>query len=261
MNAHDPYIDPATGILRNLVGARTQADLDRAEADLTAARAIELADRPPAPTGDLDELRGIHRALFQDVYDWAGEVRTVDIRKNVDGAKHFLPVSMIERSAGFAAEQLRDDNMLRGLDRDRFVDRLAHHYDQFNYVHPFREGNGRTQRLFWDRVSRVAGYELDWQHVTGRENDRASRTASEQQDLGPLRAMFDRITEPLGAASTRPAIDEFSRRELEERDMLRAAGMDGHTPAAPSSDLTGSSGSWSSHDYARGDYGYDGYER
>ncbi|XNN89781.1 Fic/DOC family protein (plasmid) [Curtobacterium flaccumfaciens] len=103
MNAHDPYIDPDTGILRNLVGARTQAELDRAEADLTAVRAIELIDRPLAPTGDLDELRGIHRALFQDVYDWAGEIRTIDMRKNVDGAELFLPQFQIERAAGFAA--------------------------------------------------------------------------------------------------------------------------------------------------------------
>lgn len=197
VNAHDPYIDPDTGILRNLVGARTQAELDRAEADLTAVRAIELIDRPPAPTGDLDELRGIHRALFQDVYDWAGEIRTIDMRKNVDDAELFLPQFQIERAAGFAAEELRTDNMLRGLDRDRFVERLAYHYDQFNYIHPAREGNGRTGRLFWDRISRDAGYTLDWRDVAGRENDHASRTASEQGDLTPLRSMFDRIAVPL----------------------------------------------------------------
>lgn len=65
------------------------------------------------------------------------------------------------------------------------------------YIHPFREGNGRTQRVFWDRVSRDAGYTLHWREVSGRVNDDASRTASEARDLGPLQAMFDHIAVPL----------------------------------------------------------------
>lgn len=128
----DPYIDPDTGLLRNLVGARTQDTLDRAEGTMVATRAIQLADHPIRATGDLEEFRAIHRQLFQDVYPWAGEVRTVDIRKNVDGAKHFLSVSVIDRGSMFAAGELRDDNMLRGTDRDQFIDRLSYHYDQWN---------------------------------------------------------------------------------------------------------------------------------
>lgn len=197
MNTSDPYLDPAAGILRNRLGIRTQQQLDIAEGDLALPAMLELIDSPPPPTGDLAELCAIHRELFVDVYEWAGEIRTVDLRKNVEGAKFFLPVSMIERSAGFAADELRDDNMLRGLDRDKFVMRLAHHYDQFNDVHPFREGNGRTGRVFWDRVSRDAGYRLDWREVSGQVNDRASRVASEARDLRPLQAMFNPIAAPL----------------------------------------------------------------
>ncbi|MGH3262096.1 MAG: Fic/DOC family protein [Trebonia sp.] len=144
----DPYLDPETGILRNLAGARTKAALDDAEASLSFARLIQLMDRPPKSTGDLTELRAIHRHLFQDLYDWAGQVRTVDIRKNVEGAEYFLPSGMIERASAFAAGQLRSDDALRGLDRGHFIGRLAYHYDQVNYIHPFREGNGRVQRVF-----------------------------------------------------------------------------------------------------------------
>lgn len=197
----DPYLHPATGILRNRVGARTRAELDRAEGDLSFAAMIQLLTRPPRPTGDLTELRAIHRGLFADVYDWAGEIRTVDIRKDADGAEFFLPVSMIDRAASFTAEELRSDGMLRGLDRRRFVQRLAHHYDQLNYIHPFREGNGRAQRLFWDRVARDAGWELDWRRVSGAENDRASRIASETRDLRPLCTMLERAVIP---AAPRP---------------------------------------------------------
>ena len=157
----DPYLDPETGILRNKVGARTKVALEDAEGDLSFARLMQLMDHPPKATGDLDELRAIHRHLFQDVYVWAGEVRIVDVRKNVEGADWFLPVSMIGRAAGYAAEELRSDNHLRGLDRESFIERLAYHYDQFNYIHPFREGNGRTQRVFWNRVGRDAGWQLD----------------------------------------------------------------------------------------------------
>ncbi|WP_309617108.1 Fic family protein [Salinibacterium sp.] len=189
----DPYLDPDTGLLRNLVGARTNPELDAAEGALVVARALQLRDYPVRSTGDLDEFRAIHRHLFQDVYAWAGEIRTVDLRKNVDGAEHFLSVSAIDRGSLFAADELRQDGMLRGMSRDQFIDRLSHHYDQWNYVHPFREGNGRTQRELWNRVARDAGWQLDWRSVEGATNDAACRAAAEGQDFGPLLAMFDQV--------------------------------------------------------------------
>ncbi|MGC3953178.1 MAG: Fic family protein [Propionicimonas sp.] len=193
----DPYLDPATGIMKNLVGAATQAELDAVEGDLVPIRALRLATEPPKPTGDLSELRAIHRFLFSPIYGWAGELRTVDIRKNVEGAGYFVPVSMIERAAGFAADELRLDDYLRGMDRTTFITRLAHHYDQFNYIHPFREGNGRTQRWMWDRIAHDAGWRLSWLDVTGAVNDAASRAAAEERDLQPLITMLDQVVVPL----------------------------------------------------------------
>lgn len=189
----DPYVDPQTGVLRNKVGARTKVALDEAEGDLSFARLVQLVDHPVAATGDLDELRAIHHHLFQDVYEWAGQVRTVNVRKNVEGAEHFLPVSVIDRASVYAAQELRADESLRGYDREGLIERLAYHYDQFNYMHPFREGNGRTQRVFWNRVARDAGWQLDWRGVRGERNDHASRVASEQRDFGPLQGMFAEI--------------------------------------------------------------------
>lgn len=189
----DPYIDPATGILRNKVGAHTREELVTAEAALTFARAIELSDTPVLASGDLAEFRAIHKHLFQDVYDWAGELRTIDMRKQVEGAEFFLAVQMIDRAAAFASQELHEDRMLQGLDRLQFVDRLSYHYDQWNYIHPFREGNGRAQRIFWNRVAAEAGWNLDWRSVQGSVNNEASRIAAEHRDLGPLREMFDHI--------------------------------------------------------------------
>lgn len=224
----DPYIDPTTGILRNLIGAETRDALSVAEGDLVFARLVQLTERPPAGTGDLVELQEIHRQLFQDVFEWAGELRTVDIRKREEGAEPFLPVQMIERAAGFAAGELRADNNLRNMRLDLFVERLAYHYDAFNYIHPFREGNGRTQRVMWNRIALEAGWQLDWQRVQGPTNDAACRAAAESQDLGPLRAMFAAISTPavpergrdaawrtaeLGRLSVGPAAAEQPRAE------------------------------------------------
>lgn len=84
----------------------------------------------------------------------------------------------------------------------KFVERLAYHYEKVNYIHPFREGNGRTQRIFWNRISLQAGWQLDWRPVHGEENHVAARAGSDQQDLGPLLRMFDKIvTVPEGVGT------------------------------------------------------------
>ncbi|MFT4157993.1 MAG: Fic family protein [Microbacterium sp.] len=191
----DPYVDSATGILRNLVGAQTQAELDTIESDLVPIRELRLLAHPPKPTRDLSELRAIHRTLLTPIYGWAGELRTVDIRKNVDGGTYFVPVSMIERCAHFSFVELAEDDHLKGMNRERFIERLAHHYDQLNYIHPFREGNGRTQRAFWNSIAGAAGRTLDWTCISGGVNDAASRRAAERRDNSSLIAMFDQIVD------------------------------------------------------------------
>jgi cell filamentation protein len=209
----DPYLDPDTGLLRNRLGATTQEALDSAEADYGLVRTVELVERPVKPTGDLRQLQAIHQRLFQDVYEWAGKLRTVDMRKGSDpAAEFFMPVSRLQSGAGFSFQELADDNYLRGLDKDRFVSRLAHHYDQVNYLHPFREGNGRTQRILWTQIAQEAGYELDWRGVTGKVNDQASRDAMERQDLAGLRSMFDTIATPV--PSGRPSDAQAERVRL-----------------------------------------------
>jgi cell filamentation protein len=232
-NFVDPYLDPDTGLLRNRLGATTQEALDAAEADYGLARTVELDERPVKSTGDLRQLQAIHQRLFQDVYEWAGELRTVDMRKGSDpAAEFFMPVSRLQSGAGFAFRELADDNYLRGLDKDRFVSRLAHHYDQVNYLHPFREGNGRTQRILWTQTAQEAGYELDWRGVTGKVNDQASRDAMEKQDLAGLRSMFDTIVTPVPRGRPTDAQAERVRRFANLDMPLR--GSDLAKPPSPS---------------------------
>lgn len=197
----DPYIDQTTGILRNLVGATTYDELANAEGELVALRISELlAQGTIHPNGTLEDLQRIHGTLFRDIFDWAGRIRTIEIRKNVEGSEFFLPSSNIEMGIAWAQEELSRDNMLKGMDLEQFAERLAYHYDNYNFVHPFREGNGRTQRLLWTLICHDAGYDLDWCQVSGSENDEASRAAAEDRDYSGLVEIFSRIATPCDPA-------------------------------------------------------------
>lgn len=185
----DPYIDPETGILRNLVGATNYKELRKAEGDIVALAEISLKNIPQ--TRDLLELQEIHKCLFAKIYDWAGELRIVNIRKG--SKEYFLDYKYLENGANFVFSQLSKENHLNDLNNEDFVKRLAYFYEQLNFIHPFREGNGRTQRIFWQRIAHEAGYGIDWSKVVGEELDDASLIGRTKNNLEPLEKMFSRI--------------------------------------------------------------------
>jgi cell filamentation protein len=189
----DPYFDDTIGDLRNLLGAKSSEELKKLEAQIVFANELELEAVSITRTNDLAEILAIHKQLFGNVYDWAGQIRTVDIKKNADNAEYFMIVSKITDAANYVFTELAKEKWLKELSSDEFIDRLAYFYDQLNYVHPFREGNGRAQRVFWTRVAHDAGYDINWDEVVGDENDVASRIAAEQMDLTALKEMFSRI--------------------------------------------------------------------
>lgn len=207
----DPYLISGSTVLRNLVGATMSTELAAAEADLSFARATQLLDDPVPATSDLAELQTIHFRLFQDVYEWAGQLRTIDVKKDVPGADFFLPYGLIELAAANCFQELAVEDHLKGLKRETFVERLAFHYEKINYLHPFREGNGRTQRVFWNRISGEAGWELDWRPVHGEENHLAARAGSDKCDLMPLIRMFDKVVAPLSTQTG----ERWSAQELQ----------------------------------------------
>lgn len=110
----------------------------------------------------LSALKNIHFYLFQDVYEWAGELRTVDISK---GATRFATWSRIEPEAQKLFRELEQEGFLKGLSDSEFVARLAHSFWELNVIHPFREGNGRAQRVLFERIAINAGFELRWQPI------------------------------------------------------------------------------------------------
>jgi cell filamentation protein len=184
----DPYVDATTGLLRNRLGIDDPDRLHDVEAGLTLAATQDLGTRLLPGTYDLPHLQAFHREIFGDLYPWAGENRTVAIAKT----DMFCLPHYIEPYGAEVFDQLAKERCLRGLSRDRFVDRLAHFYAEVNAIHPFREGNGRTQRAFFHQLAREAGWPIDWSGLETEQNTSAS-IASLRGDTAPLRAMLDAL--------------------------------------------------------------------
>jgi cell filamentation protein len=185
----DPYSDPVTGVLHNKLGLGTAAGLEAAEREITHAALILLDESPVSPSYDLPHLQEIHKRIFGDIYEWAGQIRTVAIAK---GAMFCLP-QYIDSSAAVIFGELHDEDCLRGLRRDAFVGRLAHYLGEVNALHPFREGNGRAQRASFGQLARDAGFTLAWQHLDPARNVEAS-AAIMRGDPEPMREMLDALT-------------------------------------------------------------------
>ncbi len=183
------YLDPDTGVLINLVSARTEAELSTAEHDLVIVRHIQLWERPLAGAFDLAHLKAIHRFLFSDVYPFAGEARTVDLSKVDDPGRRFVPARLIGACAARIFADIAADNYLCDIARDTFVDRMTQHFVAINHLHPFRGGNGRTLRLFLHDLAVQAGYRLDWTLAT-----RAQVLAACRDPLNRARQLLDQVT-------------------------------------------------------------------
>jgi cell filamentation protein len=181
----DAYLFPGLAVLRNRLGITDSDRLDYVERELVAQRAAEGA---PKGRFDLAHLRTIHRHLFQDVYEWAGELRTVEIAK--DGHQ-FQFRQFIETGMADIHRRLEKANFLQGLSGDAFAKAAGVIMGDVNYVHPFREGNGRTQLQYLEQLAAQARHKV---HLARIDPDRwlhASR-ASHQGDYGPMAAEIGR---------------------------------------------------------------------
>ena len=138
------YTDPKTGILRNLAGIKDQDALLFFESVAVAKRIQELYENPIKIKG-IESLLTIHKHLFQDVYSWAGKKRKVEISK---AGKQFFPTTHFDNAFRFIDTLISDYKNISKNDKDRIAERLAEILDNVNYLHPFREGNGRVQREF-----------------------------------------------------------------------------------------------------------------
>jgi len=193
----DPYSYPGTRVLRNIPGIRDEGTLRDFEYEQTKLRIEELRDNPIPGKFDLEHLKAIHRHVFQDVYEWAGQVRTVNISKNGDS---FAQPAFIENVGKQLGAAIAKENNLQGLEKPQFVERLASYYSDWNALHPFREGNGRTTRELIGQIARSAGYELDQTRIDNSKDQwNAAARRSFYGDLGPVKEIFTEAIRPARA--------------------------------------------------------------
>ena len=139
----DPDLYPGTDVLKNLREIRDPDALSRFEAESTARRIVELIHAPVQGMFDTIHLQSIHKRIFQDVYSWAGQFRTVNISK---GGQLFGAAAFIGPALGSLLQKLSEESYLRETDPDSFARRAGFFLGEINAVHPFREGNSRPAR-------------------------------------------------------------------------------------------------------------------
>lgn len=152
----DPLCYPGTTVLRNKADLTDQDELDQFEQLMFLTRSEEVL-----PEGELDyaHYKAIHHHFFQDVYDWAGEPRTIRTSK---GGNLFCYPEYIDREMErLFAELVAEDHLTRIGDIERFADRASYYISEINAVHPFREGNGRCQLTLLNMLMELAGFEMD----------------------------------------------------------------------------------------------------
>jgi len=168
----DPYTYPGTEVLRNLPDIRDPPSLAAFEANATAARLAELDAAPLNGHFDIAQLKTIHKYIFQAVYSWAGEFRSVNVSK---GGHLFGVAGFVESALQQILQRLPQEKYPIGAEPQAFARRAAFYMGEVNAIHPFRDGNGRAQREFIRELGLQAGFPIDWGKVNRQQMIAASR--------------------------------------------------------------------------------------
>ena len=182
------YCYPKSFVLKNKLGLTDGAELAEAEREVTALNLVEIKNKPVRGKFDLKHLQAIHRAIFRDIFTWAGKLRTVDIAKG----NQFCLCQHLETYATSIFNKLQAENYLLGTPAEKMPERLAYYLGEINVLHPFREGNGRAQRVFIEQLAHKAGYHVDFSDVSSQEMIEASALAF-AKEYDKMTAMFERI--------------------------------------------------------------------
>lgn len=196
------YCYPNSTVLINKLNIQDANALSVAEREITSLRLALAKATPIKGRFDFAHLRKLHQFIFGDIYEWAGESRRVNIAKG----NQFCLAQNIDQYAGNLFQKLQKENYLIGA-ADVPI-RLAYYLSEINVLHPFREGNGRTQRLFIEYLAGVAGYRVDFSSVSAKEMVVASAN-SFALDYRDINSMFFRITSPISSIEQKAKIKLF----------------------------------------------------
>ena len=183
------YFTEYDDVLENLLGIDEPERLKQIESDIVSIRLVDLAQTPIKGDFDFSHLKAIHRYIFGDLYPFAGNPRTVNIAK---AGSAFCYAENIEPMQTEIFQRLKACNYLKGLDKDSFINKLSDFTGDLNALHPFREGNGRTLRVFLTQLAQNAGYAIAYEDSTHQEILDAD-IAAFHGDMEPIRALFQKI--------------------------------------------------------------------
>ncbi|GAB2704730.1 cell filamentation protein [Microbacterium marinum] len=210
------YFIPGTSVLRNKFtepgkphGETDPDKLRTLEEAMAHSRLQELHENPIQGKLDYDHMKAIHGYVFQDVYEWAGQERVAPVgeRMTKEGHAYYPAGEVLTEAAEAQYRRLAAKDYLRGLPQDKFVDELAEAWGELNVVHSFREGNTRTQFVFFSQLSEQAGYRIDTaQFAPGSPlRDEFVQARYESQDTGNnqrLAAVLGKAISPLAPKSS-----------------------------------------------------------
>lgn len=190
----DRYCYPGTAVLINKLGITDKREMIEAEKRIAYLRVIELDIQIPSHSLDFQRLKDIHKHIFQDIYDWAGMPRDVELAK---GASLFCASRFIETSANDIFQRLKRESCLCDLSMNLFIQRLAEYMGDVNCLHPFREGNGRTQRQFFKELAQKAGFRIDFDVIDSNELIQADIAAMHGNSDPLIRLLQTAVTKQL----------------------------------------------------------------
>lgn len=180
---------PGTTVLINKLGIKDQNELDAVEKQITLLRGIQAEQQMEFKNVDFDFYKGLHSRLFGDLYDWAGCLRTINISKK---GTVFCDHSQLENVGTKKFERLEKLGFLCGMQEGSFFDELAELYHDMNMLHPFREGNGRTLRLFITLLVRNTGRDIDFAKC-GSDIMMIAAVKAAEGDISVLRTVLSDI--------------------------------------------------------------------
>ena len=203
------YCYKDTDVLINKLNITNDEDLYNAERELVSYRTYELNEMPLKGNFDFKYLKDIHKYLFQDVYRWAGDIRNCNMAKQ----DLFCLAEHIESFGNGVFNKLRQEKYFINYDNDTKLDKLVELFSDINALHPFREGNGRSQRLFIESLAKINGIYLDLTNVSKMDMIIASHE-SINGDYKKLKEMFKNNSYILSEEERLKYVDTYCSKEL-----------------------------------------------
>lgn len=188
------YCYPGSNVLKNKLNIHDAVELKKTETTMTFWRLQFLEKNPIQGKFDFNHLKKIHKYVFQDLYSWAGQIRTTELYKE---NSMFCTIRFLNDYAKEIFEKYFPECKKNAKKSDKFIEVLAKYYGDLNALHPFREGNGRTQREFARTLCLKCGYIFDLTNTTHKEMVAASKLSFQKNDNSKLQEIFSSAVVPV----------------------------------------------------------------